>query len=208
LDPVLTPVADTVDPVLDSVLAPVDPIVDPVLAPVTDTVDPIVDPVLAPVTDPLAAPVTDPLAAPLAAPVADPLAAPVADPLAAPQSTEPVSASIAEPLSPTPFAQDVQQPLLEGASYSYSVAETQGTKNERSLGSYGTPNPLFPFGFPLGAPPTGTTFSSSSGIGLSLELLAILALLYALSRRDISSVSPREVFRLVSSPRLVTELPG
>jgi hypothetical protein len=136
----------------------------------------------------------------------------------------------------------VQQLLLEGASYSYSVAETQGTKTERSLGSYpplfdtslllggqlaalaaaaadaavaavkgfpgGTPNPLFPFGFPLGAPPPGTTFSSSSGIGLSLELLAILALLYALSRRDISSVSPREVFRLVSSPRLVTELPG
>ncbi|HEY0129084.1 MAG TPA: hypothetical protein VGB40_07955, partial [Rubrobacteraceae bacterium] len=157
-------------------------------------------------------------------------------------STEPVSAPIAEPVSPTAIAQNLQQPVLEGASYSSSVAETQVAKPDGPLGSYpplfdtslllggqlaalaaaaadaaaaavkgfpgGTPNPLFPFGFPLGAPPTGTTFSSSSGIGLSLELLAILALLYALSRRDISSVSPREVFRLVSSPRLVTELPG
>jgi hypothetical protein len=70
------------------------------------------------------------------------------------------------------------------------------------------PNPLFPFGFPFGAPPTGTTFGSYSGTGFSLELLAILALIYTLSRRGTSSVSPREVFRLVSSPRLVTELPG
>jgi hypothetical protein len=68
--------------------------------------------------------------------------------------------------------------------------------------------PLFPIGFPYGAPVPGTTFGSSSSTGISLELLAILALLYTLSRRGGSSVSPREVFRLVSSPRLVTELPG
>jgi hypothetical protein len=165
------------------------------------------------------------------------------------QSTESMSAPIAEPISPAaPLAQDLQQPVLESASYSAahsaSVTQeaTQGTKTDGSFRSYpplfdtslllsrqlaalaaaadtaaaaalkgfpgGMPNPLFPLGFPFGAPLPGTTFSSSSGIALSLELLAILAVLYALSRRDISSVSPREVFRLVSSPRLVTELPG
>jgi hypothetical protein len=94
-----------------------------------------------------------------------------------------------------------QLAALAAAAADAAVAAVKGFPGE-------TPNPLFPFEFPLGAPPPGTTFSSSSGIGLSLELLAILALLYALSRRDISSVSPREVFRLVSSSRLVTELPG
>jgi hypothetical protein len=136
----------------------------------------------------------------------------------------------------------VQQPLLEGASYSYSVAETQGTKTERSLGSYpplfdtslllggqlaplaaaaeaeaaaavkglpgGMPHPLLPFEFPFGAPPAGSTYGGSSGMGIGLDLLAVLALLYMLKRRDTSSVSLREGFRLVSSPRLVTELPG
>jgi hypothetical protein len=105
------------------------------------------------------------------------------------------------PLFDTSLLLGGQLAALAAAAADAAVAAVKGFPG-------GTPNPLFPFGFPLGAPPTGTTFSSSSGIGLSLELLAILALLYALSRRDISSVSPREVFRLVSSPRLVTELPG
>jgi hypothetical protein len=74
--------------------------------------------------------------------------------------------------------------------------------------SPGTPHPLFPFGFPFGALPVGSTFSSSSATGIGLDLLAVVALLVVLSRIGGSSVSPREGFRLVSSPRLVTELPG
>jgi hypothetical protein len=72
----------------------------------------------------------------------------------------------------------------------------------------GTPHPLLPLGFPFGAPPAGSTFGSSSGMGIGLDLLAVLALLLVLSRTGRSSVSPREGFKLVSSPRLVTELPG
>jgi hypothetical protein len=72
----------------------------------------------------------------------------------------------------------------------------------------GMPHPLFPFGFPFGALPAGSTFGSSSGTGIGLDLLAVLALLLVLSRTGGSSVSPREGFKLVSSPRLVAELPG
>jgi hypothetical protein len=74
----------------------------------------------------------------------------------------------------------------------------------------GTPHPLLPFELPwgAGAPPVGSTFAGSSGVGLGLEFLAILALLSLLSRLDGSRRSPRDVFSLVSSPRLVTELPG
>jgi hypothetical protein len=72
----------------------------------------------------------------------------------------------------------------------------------------GIPNPLLPFGFPSGTPPVGSTFRSGSGMEIGLDLLAVLALLLVLSRTGGSSVSPREGFKLVSSPRLVTELPG
>jgi hypothetical protein len=54
----------------------------------------------------------------------------------------------------------------------------------------------------------GSTYRGGSGMGIGLDLLAILALLLTLSRIGGSSVSPREGFKLVSSPRLVTELPG
>ena len=105
------------------------------------------------------------------------------------------------PLFDTSLLLSGQLAALAAAAAHAAVAAVKGLPG-------GTPNPLFPFGFPFGAPPPATTFSSSSGIALSLELLAILALLYTLKRRDASSVSRREVFRLVSSPRLVTELPG
>jgi hypothetical protein len=99
--------------------------------------------------------------------------------------------------------------LLGGQLAALAAAAAGGAVDTvKGLLPGGIPDPLFPFGFPFGAPLTGTAFGSSSGIALSLELLAILALLYTLSRRGTSSVSPREVFRLVSSPRLVTELPG
>ncbi|MCA1716972.1 MAG: hypothetical protein LC781_09035, partial [Actinobacteria bacterium] len=172
----------------------------------------------------------------------DPLT-PVTNPLtpvlgaATPQITEPVTASIPEPISPTAIvAQSLQPPLLEGASYSSSVAETQVAKTDGPLGSHPPlfdtsllfsghslaalaaaalkdipprmPNPLFPSEFPSGTPPVGSTFRGGSGMGIGLELLAVLALLYTLSWIGGSSVSPREGFRLVSSPRLVTELPG
>jgi hypothetical protein len=138
----------------------------------------------------------------VAAPVTDPVTDPVAAPLAAPQSTKTErSLGSYPPLFDTSL-------LLGGQLAALAAAADAAVAAVKDYFPGGTPNPLFPFGFPLGAPLPGTTFSSSSGIGLSLELLAILALLYALSRRDISSVSPREVFRLVSSPRLVTELPG
>jgi len=155
------------------------------------------------------------------------------------QGIEPVSAYIAEPLSTTAIAQNMQQPLLEGAAYTSSVTEeAQGTKTEGSISSQprlfntslllggqlmalaaeaaaavkelpgGIPNPLLPFGLPFGALPAGSTFASSSGMGIGLDLLAVLALLLVLSRIGGTSVSPSEGFRLASSPRLVTELPG
>jgi hypothetical protein len=70
------------------------------------------------------------------------------------------------------------------------------------------PQPLFPTGFPSSTPPVGSTFRGASGMEIGLDLLAVLALLLVLSRTGGSSVSPREGFKLVSSPRLVTELPG
>jgi hypothetical protein len=73
----------------------------------------------------------------------------------------------------------------------------------------GKSHPLSPIEFPSGAPPVGSTiFRGGSGTGFGLDLLAILALLLILSQIGGSSVSPRESFKLVSSPRLVTELPG
>jgi hypothetical protein len=136
------------------------------------------------------------------------------------------------------IAQSVQQPLLEGASYSSSVAATQVAKTDGPLGSHpplfdtsllldgqlaalaaeaaaavnelpgGIPNPLLPFGFPSSTPPVGSTFRGASGMEIGLDLLAVLALLLVLSRTGGSSVSPREGFKLVSSPQLVTQLPG
>jgi hypothetical protein len=156
---------------------------------------------------------------------------------ATPQITEPVTAPISELVSSMAIAQSVQQPLLEGASYSSSVAEPQVAKTDGPLSSHpplfdtslllggqlaalaaaaatvnelpgGLPNPLLPVGFPSGTPPVGSTFRGGSSIEIGLDLLAVLALLLVLSRTGGSSVSPREGFKLVSSPRLVTELPG
>jgi hypothetical protein len=72
----------------------------------------------------------------------------------------------------------------------------------------GTPHPIFPSEFPPGAPPVGSTFRGASGIEIGLDVLAVLALLLVLSRIGGSAVSPREGFKLASSPRLVAELPG
>jgi hypothetical protein len=131
----------------------------------------------------------------------------------------------------------VQHSVLEEASYSSSVAETQVAKTDGPLGSHPPlfdtslllsgqlaalaaeaaaatvepgemPQPLFPTGFPSSTPPVGSTFRGASGMEIGLDLLAVLALLLVLSRTGGSSVSPREGFKLVSSPRLVTELPG
>lgn len=70
----------------------------------------------------------------------------------------------------------------------------------------GTPR-SFPFGFPPAAPPVGISFESS-GAGVALYLLAILALLPVLSRAGGLSWSTREAFKLGSSPRLAVERPG
>ena len=125
-----------------------------------------------------------------------------------------------------------------GASYSASALDPQVVKTEGPLESHpplfdtslllggqlvafaaeaatavnelpgGIPNPLLPFGFPSSTPPVGSTFRGGSGMEIGLDLLAVLALLLVLSRTGGSSVSPREGFKLISSPRLVTELPG
>jgi hypothetical protein len=70
------------------------------------------------------------------------------------------------------------------------------------------PHPLLPFRFPANAPPVGGTFGGSAGMGIGLDILAILTLLSILSRIGGSLCCPRDVFRLISSPRLVSELPG
>jgi len=72
----------------------------------------------------------------------------------------------------------------------------------------GMPHPLLPLEFPVGAPLACSTFGGSSGTGLGLDFLAVLALLSILSRVGGSSTCPREVFKLGSSPRPVAELPG
>lgn len=70
----------------------------------------------------------------------------------------------------------------------------------------GMPRSL-PFGFPSVAPPVGISFGSS-GAGVALYLLAILALLPVLSRAGGLSRSTREAFKLGSSLRLAVERPG
>jgi hypothetical protein len=64
-----------------------------------------------------------------------------------------------------------------------------------------------PFGSPSVAPPVGISFGSS-GAGVALYLLAILALLPVLSRVGELSRSTREAFKLGSSLRLAVERPG
>jgi hypothetical protein len=66
---------------------------------------------------------------------------------------------------------------------------------------------MHPFGFPNGAPVGGLSLGSS-GFGIGLDLLAALALLSLLSRAFGSSRPPHDFIKLVSSHRLVTELPG
>ena len=68
------------------------------------------------------------------------------------------------------------------------------------------PHPL-PFGFPPAAPPVGISFGSS-GAGVALDLLAILALLPFLSRVGGLWWSNRAAFNLGSSLRLAVERPG
>ena len=65
----------------------------------------------------------------------------------------------------------------------------------------------FPFGSSPAAPPVGTSFGSS-GAGVALYLLAILALLPVLSRAGRLSRSTREAFKLGSPLRLAVERPG
>jgi hypothetical protein len=95
--------------------------------------------------------------------------------------------------------------LLGGQLAALAAAEAATAVNELPGG---IPNPLLPFGFPSSTPPVGSTFRGGSGMEIGLDLLAVLALLLVLSRTGGSSVSPREGFKLISSPRLVTELPG
>jgi hypothetical protein len=230
--PVLEPVLNQpiVEPVLNQpVLEPV--LNQPVLEPVLN--QPILEPVLEPVLNQPVLNTTELVPAPI---TSDPLAPVLGAPT--PQINEPVTASISESISPTAIAQDLQQMVLEGASYSISAAETQVAKTDGPLGSHpplfdtslliggqlaalaaeaaaavnelpgGIPDPLLPLGFPSSTPPVGSTFRGGSGMEIGLDLLAVLALLLVLSRTGGSSVSPREGFKLVSSPRLVTELPG
>jgi hypothetical protein len=70
----------------------------------------------------------------------------------------------------------------------------------------GPPRP-FPFGSTPTAPPLGISFGSS-GAGVALGLLAILALLPILSRAGGSSWSNRATFKLGTSLRLAVERPG
>jgi hypothetical protein len=93
--------------------------------------------------------------------------------------------------------------LLSGALASIASSAEALTGNPD-----GMPHPLFPSELPSGPPPVGSTYRGGSGIGIGLELSAILALLLTLSRIGGSSVSPREGFKLVSSSSLITERPG
>jgi hypothetical protein len=70
----------------------------------------------------------------------------------------------------------------------------------------GPPRP-FPFWFPPAAPLVGISFGSS-GAGVALDLLAILALLPVLSRVGGLSRSNRAAFEPGSSLRLAVERPG
>lgn len=72
------------------------------------------------------------------------------------------------------------------------------------------PPPSYPSGLPSGLPTIVGSFGGSASAtgGIGLNLLAVLALLAILSRADGLSWRHRDTFRLVSSQRLVAELPG
>jgi hypothetical protein len=96
--------------------------------------------------------------------------------------------------------------LLGGALAAAAYYSTEALKGGPPDG---LPHPLSPIELPSGPAPAGSNLrGGGSGMGIGLDLLAILALVLVLSRTGGSSVSPREGFKLVSSPRLVTELPG
>jgi hypothetical protein len=100
-------------------------------------------------------------------------------------------------------------PRLFEASLSgrFRAALPSGVANALAKGAQENRAPLLPFGFPAGVPVGGSSLGSS-GFGIGLDLLAALALLSLLSRAGGSLRSPLDLFKLVSSPRLVTELPG
>jgi hypothetical protein len=174
----------------------VEPVVNTV-EPVVNAVEPVVEPVL---NQPIVEPV---------------LNQPVVEPVLNQPIVEPVTASISEPVYPSVVAKTdgplvIQPPLFDtslllGGQLTSLAAETaavvKGLPGE-------IPDPLLPAGFPSSTPPVGSTFRGGSGMEIGLDLLAVLALLLVLSRTGGSSVSPRESFKLISSPRLVTELPG
>jgi hypothetical protein len=83
-----------------------------------------------------------------------------------------------------------------------ALLDTTMSKDTRE----GTPRP-FPSGLPPSAPPVGISFDSS-GAGMALELLAILALLPVLSRVGGLPWSNRAAFKLGSSLQLTVERPG
>lgn len=91
------------------------------------------------------------------------------------------------------FAVDGRHAVLPGGITAEDVRE-------------GTPHPL-PFELPPAAPPVGIS-SGSSGAGMTLGLLAILASLPILSRVGRLSWSDRAAFKLGPSPQLAVERPG
>jgi len=159
------------------------------------------------ITEPVAAPILEPVF-----PVTTAQAVPVVNVDRGASYSAAYSASAAEetqvakidgPLGSHPPLFDTS--LLLGGQLAALAAEAATAVNELPGG---IPNPPLPFGFPSSTPPVGSTFRSGSGMEIGLDLLAVLALLLVLSRTGGSSVSPREGFKLISSPRLVTELPG
>ncbi len=92
---------------------------------------------------------------------------------------------------------------------SFVIDESQAARLDTIMAEdapEGPPRP-FPFTLPPAAPPVGVSFGSS-GAGVALALLAILALLPILSRDGGLSWSNRAAFKLGSSLRLAVERPG
>jgi hypothetical protein len=231
------PVLNATEPVLDAtapIITATEPVLNttqPVLAatePVLNTTQPVLETATPRTTESMVTPTLDPIASEAITPVVQ---RPVLENAAQ-------SAYSFNPQPALAIPVDIERDASQGGvAYSGSPAETQSAKSAElllgssprlfdssllsgalaTIASYtaavignpdGMPHPLFPSELPSGAPPVGSTYRGGSGIGIGLELSAILALLLTLSRIGGSSVSPREGFKLVSSPRLVTERPG
>jgi hypothetical protein len=237
LEPVLGAAGSVTKPVLEETASLVEPVLEgvaPVVGPVLKETAPVFEPVAPAALEPIfgdnsgALPPSPEVAtltvdAPAALPaVSSPVLGQVAGDTKASPSPLALTSSVEEAistrsagneygLSSKPFPEFSGSPsrALDGSLFGGLRAALFGNATNAVMKGAQEDHraPLLPFSLPADALAVGSSFGGS-GLGIGLDFLAALALLSVFLRVGGSSRSPRDLFKLVSSPRLVIELPG